>query len=87
MAAVGGEVAAPSAGAALRVAVAVAEGPGPSDPLEEAVVAEIRAALRGRTLDELAAVVPGGRPAAEVALRSLIARGALTQRGARFFAS
>ena len=51
------------------------------------MVAEIRAALRGRTLDELAAVVPGGRPAAEVALRSLVASGALTQRGARFFGS
>ncbi|HEU4384873.1 MAG TPA: HEAT repeat domain-containing protein [Anaeromyxobacteraceae bacterium] len=58
-----------------------------ADPLEDAVVAEIRAALRGRTLDELAAVVPGGRPAAEVALRSLVASGALTQRGARFFGS
>jgi hypothetical protein len=65
--------------------VAVADAPGPSDPLEEAVVAELRAALRGRSLDELAAVVPGGRPAAEVALRSLVARGALAQRGARFF--
>ncbi|HZY03283.1 MAG TPA: HEAT repeat domain-containing protein [Anaeromyxobacteraceae bacterium] len=72
---------------AARVAVAVVDEPGPSDPLEESVVAEIRAALRGRTLDELAAVVPGGRPAAEVALRSLTARGALTRRGARFFAS
>jgi HEAT repeat protein len=70
-----------------RTAVAVVDAPGPSDPLEEAVVAEIRAALRGRTLDELAAVVPGGRPAAEVALRSLAARGELAQRGARFFVS
>jgi len=68
-----------------RTAVAVADAPGPSDPLEEAVVAELRAALRGRSLDELAAAVPGGRPAAEVALRSLVARGALAQRGARFF--
>ncbi|HYQ80300.1 MAG TPA: PBS lyase, partial [Anaeromyxobacteraceae bacterium] len=76
-----------AAPSAARVAVAVLEDPGPSDPLEEAVVAEIRAALRGRTLDDLSAVVPGGRPAAEAALRSLTARGALTQRGARFFAS
>ncbi len=70
-----------------RVAAAVVDASGPSDALEGAVVAEVRAALRGRTLDELAAVVPGGRPAAEVALRSLVGRGVLARRGARFFAS
>lgn len=70
-----------------RVAVAVVDAPGPSSAPEEAVVAEVRAALRGLTLDELAAVVPGGRPAAESALRSLLGRGVLAHRGARFFAA
>lgn len=80
---------APLAAPALfaRGAVAVLEGAGPLRSLEEAVVVEVRAALRGLSLDELGAVVPGGRAAVEAALRSLVARGALTRRGARFFAS
>jgi HEAT repeat protein len=78
---------APAPAPLARTAVAVVDAPGPPDPLEEAVIAEVRAALRGRTLDELAATVAGGRPAAEAALRSLVARGALALRGARFFAS
>jgi hypothetical protein len=55
---------------------------GDLDPAEEAVLLEIRSALRGRSQDEIAAVVPSG---ADRALASLVARGAVVRRGARYF--
>ena len=66
-----------------RAAVAVLEVlSGEPSPLEEAVLLEIRSALRGRTPDEIARVVPGG---ADRALAALVARGAAIQRGTRYF--
>jgi HEAT repeat protein len=75
----------PSTGAAprARAAVAVLEAPGDElGPLEQAVLLEIRSALRGRSADEIARAVPGD---AEGALRSLVARGAVVLRGLRYF--
>ena len=75
----------PSPGAAprARAAVAVLEAPGDDHgPLEQAVLLEIRSALRGRSADEIARAVPGD---AEGALRSLVARGAVVLRGLRYF--
>ena len=43
---------------------------------------ELRSALRGRSPEEIARVVPGG---ADRALAALVARGAAVQRGARYF--
>jgi hypothetical protein len=66
-----------------RASVAVVEAPsGAPSPLEEAVLLELRSALRGRTPDEISRVVPGG---ADRALAALVARGAAIQRGARYF--
>jgi hypothetical protein len=66
-----------------RASVAVIEAPsGAPSPLEEAVLLELRSALRGRTPDEISRVVPGG---ADRALAALVARGAAIQRGARYF--
>jgi len=75
----------PSPGAAprARAAVAVLEAPGDElGPLEQAVLLEIRSALRGRSADDIARAVPGD---AEGALRSLVARGAVVLRGLRYF--
>ena len=55
---------------------------GAPSPLEEAVLLELRSALRGRTPDEISRVVPGG---ADRALAALVARGAAIQRGVRYF--
>jgi len=66
-----------------RASVAVLEAPtGAPSPLEEAVLLELRSALRGRTPDEISRVVPGG---ADRALAALVARGAAIQRGVRYF--
>jgi len=43
---------------------------------------EIRSALRGRTPEEIARVVPGG---VDRALTALVARGAAVKRGVRYF--
>jgi hypothetical protein len=72
-----------AAAAAPRAAVAVAEAPsGDLDPVEEAVLLEIRSALRGRTQEELSRVLPVG---SERAIATLLARGAVVQRGPRYF--
>jgi hypothetical protein len=65
----------------------VAPPPAPADDLAPTLVAEVRAALRGCTTDDLAAAV--GAPAARVesALAALASRGTLVQRGARWFMS
>jgi hypothetical protein len=78
---------APAAGSATarlaRAAVAVVEIPaGELSPGEEAVMLELRSALRGRTPEEIARVVPGG---ADRALAALVARGAAVKRGVRYF--
>ena len=66
-----------------RAAVAVVEVPsGELSPGEEAVLLELRSALRGRTPEEIARVVPGG---ADRALAALVARGAAVKRGVRYF--
>jgi HEAT repeat protein len=66
-----------------HAAVAVVDAPGGDlDPLEQAVLLEIRSALRGRSSDEIARNVPGD---AGGALRSLVARGAAVLRGVRYF--
>jgi hypothetical protein len=65
------------------VAVAVLEAPaGDLDEVEAAVLMEVRSALRGRSPEEIARLVPGP---SDDALRSLVARGAVVRRGARFF--
>ena len=79
--------AAPAAFAATaqlaRAAVAVVDLPsGDLSPGEEAVLLELRSALRGRTPEEIARVVPGG---ADRALAALVARGAAVKRGVRYF--
>ncbi|HEX8907718.1 MAG TPA: PBS lyase, partial [Anaeromyxobacteraceae bacterium] len=67
-----------------RSAVAVAA----ADPsLAEAALTEVQAALRGRTADELSAVLGSERPAVESTLRALVAQGRLVARGPRFFLS
>jgi hypothetical protein len=66
-----------------RAAVAVIDLPsGDLSPGEEAVLLELRSALRGRTPEEIARVVPGG---ADRALATLVARGAAVKRGVRYF--
>jgi hypothetical protein len=71
-----------------RTATAVVDPPADGgDPLEEAIVVEVRSALRGRTPDELAAALPAGTAAVQAALSALVARGTLAQRGSRFFMS
>jgi hypothetical protein len=66
-----------------RTAVAVVEIPsGDLSPGEEAVLLELRSALRGRTPEEIARIVPGG---ADRALATLVARGVAVKRGMRYF--
>ncbi|HTP49917.1 MAG TPA: PBS lyase, partial [Anaeromyxobacteraceae bacterium] len=66
---------------AARSVVAVAELPAAPGPAEQAVLVEVRSALRGRTPEEIAAAVPGGAEA----LRVLEARGHVVMRGHRYF--
>ena len=77
---------APASAAALA-AVAVLDAAPAGDPVEQQVVAEVRTALRGRTIPELAAVISAGPAAVEAAARALVARGVFAQRGPRFFMS
>jgi HEAT repeat protein len=79
--------AAAAASAPALAAVAVLDAVPAGDPVEEQVVAEVRTALRGRTIPELAAVIPAGPAAVEAAARALVARGVFAQRGPRFFMS
>jgi len=78
-----------AAAPAQRVAVAVREPPAqrPSVPsaLEAAVVAEVRTALRGASAQDLSAALQAPAPEVWAALEVLRARGALVQRGARWF--
>jgi hypothetical protein len=58
------------------------EAAGELDEVEAAVLQEVRSALRGRTPEEITRLVPGP---SDDALRSLVARGAVVRRGARYF--
>jgi hypothetical protein len=55
--------------------------------LTAAALAEVRAALRGRSTEELAAALSRERSAVEASLRALVAQGQLVARGPRFFMS
>lgn len=83
-----GPVAAPASAAGrlmatARSAVAVVETGGDGhDGVAAAVMLEIRSALRGRSVEEIARLVPG--PSAH-ALRVLEGRGAVVRRGTRYF--
>jgi len=80
---VASRAAVPAPAPAVRAAVAVLEAPsGDLTSIESAVLLELRSALRGRTPEEIARVVPGG---ADRALAALVARGAAVQRGTRYF--
>ncbi len=79
-------VEAASATQLLRAAVAVAS-PEPDPELGTSVVAEVRAALRGRTVDEISTTLARDRMSVEAALRALVAQGRLVVRGPRFFMS
>jgi hypothetical protein len=78
---------------AARTAVAVlaapvtVPSPPPADELEPRIVAELRAALRGCTGEQLGSVLgaPAGR--VDAALAALAARGAVERRGTRWFVS
>jgi len=70
------------AASAVRAAVAVLEPEAAGgSPTEDAVLLEVRSALRGRTLNEIAGLVPGGA----AALEALAAKGAVVRRGQRYF--
>ncbi|ACG75108.1 PBS lyase HEAT domain protein repeat-containing protein [Anaeromyxobacter sp. K] len=74
---------APAARAAVAVAVVDAA---PADPgLEAGIVGEVRIALRGCTPADLSAVLGAPQPRVDAVLAALAARGALVQRGARWF--
>jgi len=73
---------------AHRTAVAVLDAPEPAAPgqgLEATLVAEVRAALRGCTADDLAAATGEPHARIEASLQALAARGALALRGTRWF--
>jgi hypothetical protein len=63
----------------------------PAEPepggLDDALVLEVRASLRGRTAAELSGAVGAPLPRVESALQALAARGALALRGTRWFTS
>ncbi len=73
--------------AQARTAVAVVDPAAGSGPVEESIVREVRAALRGCSAEELFRLVPADPAVIEAALNALVARGTLTRRGARFFGS
>ena len=74
------------AAAAPKTTVAVAALS--ADPaLATAALAEVRAALRGRTAEELCATLGSERVTVESTLRALVAQGQLVARGPRFFMS
>lgn len=73
---------------ASHTAVAVLDAPASDpDPLEATLVGEVRASLRGRSAEELAQITDAEPAAVATALRALVARGTLSQRGSRFFMS
>jgi len=78
------------AGSAARPAarVAVVEAPVAAaelGPLDEAIVAELRAALRGRATAELSGLLSAPTNEIEAALHALAARGAVVARGPRWY--
>jgi hypothetical protein len=77
--------AAKSKGAPAPRATTVAPAADPA--LADAALFEIRAALRGRTPDELASALGRDRPTVEAALCALAAQGRVARRGPRFYMS
>jgi hypothetical protein len=69
-------------GAATAVAVG-----NPDPSLLSDALAEVRMALRGRTVDEVAMALARDRVAVETSLRALVTQGQLVARGPRFFMS
>lgn len=53
--------------------------------LDDAIVAELRAALRGRAAAELAGLLSASPPEVEASLQALAARGAVVARGPRWY--
>ncbi len=80
------EMAVVSAAGTSQAAVAVAA-PCADSALASAALAEVRAALRGSTAEELALALSRDRAAVEASLRALVAQGQLVARGPRFFMS
>jgi DNA-binding CsgD family transcriptional regulator len=81
-----GEGSAASA-AASRPAPAAAIALAPDPSLSDAALAELRAALRGRTPDELASALGRDRPTVDAALAALVRDGRAARRGPRFYMS
>ncbi len=79
--------AATAALARVRTAVAVVDAAVGTGPVEESIIGEVRAALRGCSAEELFRLVPADPADIEAALNALVARGTLARRGARFFGS
>jgi HEAT repeat protein len=78
------------AAAAIRGAgapAAAAAAPAPAVDVARAVLAEVRAALRGRTTAEIADSIAAAPGAVDGAIRALAAQGAVVARGARFYAA
>ena len=82
-------VSAVAAAARAAVAIAVADAPGPAalpaDELALSALAEVRAALRGRTDEELAEALSAPAPRIAAVTARLSAAGALVRRGPRWF--
>jgi len=71
--------------AQARTAVAVADTAAVAGSIEESIVTEVRAALRGRSAEDLFRLIAAEPAAVEAALAALVARGTLARRGTRFF--
>ncbi|HYO70227.1 MAG TPA: wire protein, partial [Archangium sp.] len=80
--------AAPTAAQAQPVSRPTARQPGsPVEALCGPLMSEIRAAIRGRSLGELASGISAPPELAEEALTLLVARGAIIRRGHKYFAA
>ena len=73
------------AAAAVMVEDALPSAPGDATGIEMAILFEVRAALRGTSHDDLVCAVGAPASAVAAALDALRSRGALVQRGARWF--
>jgi HEAT repeat protein len=78
-------VAVARAAAAVMVEEVAPAGPADASGIETAILFEVRAALRGASPDDLASAVGAPASAVAAALEALRTRGALVQRGARWF--
>jgi HEAT repeat protein len=71
--------------APARAVVVEAAAPAELGPLDDAIVAELRAALRGRAATELSGLLSAPEREIETALQALAARGAVVARGPRWY--